>query len=222
MPPRVKLMRIIRDMRDIEEGLGALAEADYRLVSVIEKAGDVPLRLQPPGFEGLASIVVSQMISRAAANRIWERLLALCGQEMDASGILELDEAELRAVGLSGGKVRTLQAAACAVTVEGLDLDGICALSADDAALRLTAIKGIGPWTAEIYLMFCAGHADIFPVGDVALQNAVAHGLGLEVRQKGAALASEAAMWSPWRSVAARLFWAYYSRQMRRETNVFG
>ncbi|MCO6188187.1 DNA-3-methyladenine glycosylase [Rhizobium sp. L1K21] len=215
-------MRVIRHMGDVDEGLEALATADPRLEPVIAQAGDVPLRLQPPGFEGLANIIVSQMISRAAANRIWERLQTLCGPQMEALAFHDLSEEQLRAVGLSGAKARTLLAAAEAVSFNQLDLHGICALAPDDAVRQLTAIKGLGPWTAEIYLMFCAGHADIFPVGDVALQNAVAHGLGLEMRQKGAALASVAALWSPWRSVAARLFWAYYSRQMRRETNVFG
>lgn len=215
-------MQVIRHMGDVEEGLSALAKADPRLVPVIAQAGDVPLRLQPPGFEGLANIIVSQMISRAAANRIWERLQTLCGPQMQASRFGDLSEEQLRAAGLSGAKARTLLAAAETVALGQLDLDDICVLAPDDAMQQLTGIKGVGPWTAEIYLMFCAGHADIFPVGDVALQNAVAHGLGLEMRQKGAALAAVAAAWSPWRSVAARLFWAYYSRQMRRETNVFG
>ncbi len=216
------MMRVISNAADIEEGLAVLAAADPRLGSVVEQAGDVPLRLQPPGFEGLASIIVSQMISRAAANRIWERLSGLAGEAMEAGDLLVFDEAQLRAVGLSGAKARTLLAAASAVAGNGLDLQGICALPASQAKAQLTAVKGVGPWTAEIYLMFCAGHPDIFPVGDVALQNAVAHGLDLGERSKGAALAEIAGVWSPWRSVAARLFWAYYSRAMRRETNVFG
>ncbi len=216
------MVRVIAGMDDVEEGLAALAVADPRLGSVIAQAGDVPLRLQPPGFEGLASIIVSQMISRAAANRIWERLADLAGEAMEAGDLLALDELQLRAVGLSGAKARTLLAAADAVAGNGLDLQRICALPAPEARAQLTAVKGIGPWTAEIYLMFCAGHPDMFPVGDVALQSAVAHGLGLKERPKGAALAEIAGVWSPWRSVAARLFWAYYSRAMRRETNVFG
>ena len=215
-------MRVIRDMDDIREGLGALVKLDPRLNAVAQFAGDVPLRLQAPGFQGLASIVVSQMISRAAANRIWGRLEELVGADMQPTSLLGFSEGDLRAAGLSGAKARTLLHAAGAVADGNLDLDAICRLDPAAATKHLTSVKGVGPWTAEIYMMFCAGHADIFPVGDIALQNAVAHGLELDQRPKGVELAEIAAHWSPWRSVAARLFWAYYSRRMRRETNVFG
>ncbi len=216
------MTRVIRGMTDIEEGLAALESSDDRLGAVIRLAGDVPLRLQKPGFEGLANIIVSQMISRAAANSIWERLLLLTGPAIRPDSLLALEEEQLCGVGLSNAKLGTLRAAAHAVESEGLDLERICVAPDLEAKAQLTAIKGIGPWTADIYLMFCAGHADIFPLGDVALQNAVAHGLGLNEKPKGNVLSEIAAAWSPWRSVAARLFWAYYSRQMRRETNVFG
>jgi DNA-3-methyladenine glycosylase II len=81
----------------------------------------------------------------------------------------------------------------------------------------LTAVKGVGPWTAQVYLMFCGGHADIFPAGDVALQAAVAHALDMEARPTARQLAVLSEKWSPWRSVAARLFWSYYAAITRRE-----
>src|SRR5690606_28206114 len=122
-----------------------------------------------------------------------------------------------RAVGLSRAKAATLRRAAEAVDAGTLELDAVCTLDAADAIPRLTAVKGIGRWTAEVYLLFCGGHPDIFPSGDVALQNAVAHGLGLASRPTPQELDQIAAVWSPWRGVSARLFWAYYSREMRRE-----
>ena len=90
-------------------------------------------------------------------------------------------------------------------------------MDAAPAARALTAIKGIGRWTADVYLLFCGGHPDIFPSGDIALQNAVAHALGLAMRPSPQELDRIAAAWSPWRGVSARLFWAYYAREMRRE-----
>jgi len=99
-----------------------------------------------------------------------------------------------------------------ALTGQQLDLEQICGLDADDAMRQLTSLKGIGPWTAEVYLLFCAGHQDIFPAGDLALQIAVEDGLGLTKRPDGKALQKIAETWSPWRGVASRLFWAYYAR----------
>lgn len=90
------------------------------------------------------------------------------------------------------------------------------------AIKTLTAIKGLGPWTAEVYLLFCAGHPDIFPAGDVALQSAAAHMLGLDARPQPRELAGLAQHWSPWRGVAARLLWAYYAQVMRRDTTPLG
>ena len=114
-----------------------------------------------------------------------------------------------REAGLSRPKQRTLRAAAQAV-VDGLDLDHLCILDPDDAMARMVAVSGIGPWTAEVYLLFAAGHPDIFPARDVALQTAVGHALGMETRPGEKALIAIAKSWRPWRGVASRLFWAYY------------
>ena len=121
-----------------------------------------------------------------------------------------------RKAGLSAPKIRTLRAVAAACR-DGLDLDGLAALPAEDAHARLTAIKGIGPWTSDIYLLFCLGHPDIFPAGDLALRVAVADAFGLEPPVAVADLAAMAERWSPWRSVAATLFWGYYSARKSRK-----
>ncbi|MDR6755421.1 DNA-3-methyladenine glycosylase II [Mycoplana sp. BE70] len=207
---------MIRTQADVAAGLVDLALLDARLFAVIDKAGPVPLRLHDPGYRGMAGIIVSQMVSRASADAIWRRLEEVAG-EVTPHHVLNLTDADCRAVGLSRAKAETLRRVAEAVDRGSVDLDAICHMEAGAAIQALTAIKGIGRWTAEVYLLFCAGHPDIFPSGDVALQNAVAHGLGLSVRPSQAELDEIAATWSPWRGVSARLFWAYYARAMRRE-----
>ncbi len=209
-------MQIIRDERDIERGLAALLEIDPRLRPVAAEAGVLPLRLREPGFEGLAHIIVSQVVSRASADAIWGKMIAGMGQ-ITAEGYVGLAPEAWRIFGLSRIKHETLARVADAVAGGGLDLHALSAESPEKALSELMEIKGIGPWTAEVYLMFCGGHADVFPAGDVALQAAVGMAFGHEVRPLAKAIAREAAVWAPWRSVAARLFWAYYAVKMRRD-----
>lgn len=208
-------MSIIRDHSDIQAGLEALVELDPRLTAIIEASGPVPLRLNEPGFSGLASIIVSQMVSRASAEAIWRRMAA--AGPVTADGYRALDPAVVATFGLSRAKAATLLNLSTAISEGHFDLASVCALETSEAIRRMTALPGIGPWTAEVYLMFCGGHADIFPAGDVALQAAVAHAFGLEARPSSKNLAAAAHIWSPWRSVAARLFWAYYAAKMRRD-----
>lgn len=209
-------MKIIAGIDDINEGLAQLARLDPALSLTIEKAGPLQLRLHEPGFSGLAHIVVSQMVSRASANAIWARILAGTGGVVTAENYLGAPE-ELRATfGLSRAKATTLEGLARAVTQGQIDLHGVVCKEAGAALSELVALRGIGPWTAEVYLMFCGGHPDIFPVGDVALRSAVGHALSLETRPDAKWLAERAELWTPWRSVAARLFWAYYAAVMRR------
>lgn len=210
-------LHMIRTDADVAAGLVDLALLDARLFTVIDKAGPVPLRRLDPGYRGLAGIIVAQMVSRASADAIWRRLADVAG-DITPHHILSLGDEDCRAVGLSRAKADTLRRAAEAVDRGELDLETVCQLETPAAIRRLTAIKGVGRWTAEVYLLFCGGHPDIFPSGDVALQNAVAHALALEVRPSAPELARIAEAWSPWRGVSARLFWAYYARQMRRET----
>lgn len=214
-------MRRIDSCEDIEAGLAALAASDARLARVIEQAGPVPLRRKPPGYAALAEIVVSQMVSKASADAQWRKLEAVAG-EISPEAIVKLSPEALRAAGLSRAKAATLCRVGMAVIEGNLDLDHLCASDARQAIGVMTAIKGVGPWTAEVYLLFCAGHPDVFPSGDVALQNAAAHALGLDERPQAKALAALAEQWSPWRGVAARLLWAYYASVMHREATPLG
>jgi len=193
----------------LDQHLRALLRRDRRLVPVAQAAGAFEGRKSEPGFAGLAKVICGQQLSVASASAIWARFATLDGA-LEPRRYLGLAETEVRAVGFSAGKYRTVRAVAEAIVNEQFDLAALETLDARDAAARLTGIKGIGPWTAEIYLMFCVGHPDIFPSGDLALQKAVAHAFGLEARPVGKALATIAEAWAPHRAAAALLFWRYY------------
>lgn len=205
-------MRRIRCQQDVLEGLEALAAIDPRLEAVIAGAGEVPLRLAEPGLASLVSIIVSQQVSRASADAIMARLTASIAP-LDAPTLRDVPDETFRAIGLSRPKQKTLRAIAIAVG-EGLDLSALAECDEADAMAQLVALHGVGPWTAEVYLLFCAGHPDVFPAHDVALQSAVANALGIDPRPGARELYRIAESWAPWRGVAARLFWAYY-REMR-------
>jgi DNA-3-methyladenine glycosylase II len=209
-------LRTIDTDADIVEGLEALAKGDPRLVPVIEASGPVPLRRSEAGFPGLAKIIVAQQISKAAAESIWtrfaDRLESVC-----APAVMAASEDDLRTCGLSRPKVRTLRAIAGACD-GGFDLDALALLPAGDAIKAMTQLHGIGPWTAEVYLLFCLGHADIFPAGDLALMVAVGDALSHDERPDEKTVRAIAQDWSPWRGVAARLFWSYYAATRRDAT----
>ncbi len=210
-------LKPIETKRDIARALKGLLSADPRLAPVAEVAGPLPLRRREGGFEGLASIVTAQQISDSAAASIWSRLKTTI-DPFTAEQFLRTSEEALRAAGLSGAKIRTLTGIAAAAA-DGFDLIAVHDLPAEQAMATMTALKGIGPWTAEIYLLFCVGHPDIFPAGDLALQSAVHTGLKLRKRPDEKKLRKIAEKWAPWRGVAARLFWAYYRarRQLAKD-----
>lgn len=199
----------ITGLPDVSRGVEALARIDPELCPIIERAGDIPLRLRPPGFEGLARIVVGQQVSVASADAIWKRFSAAM-QTAEAESVHALSDEDLQASGLSRPKIKTFRAICRAILDDGLNLIDLAERPADEAHDALVAINGIGPWTAEVYLMFCAGHPDIFPAGDIALQNAVRDAWAMTDRPPEKELRRLAERWKPWRSVAARVFWAYY------------
>ena len=208
-------MRPLRTEADLATAAADLIGIDPAFAPVIARAGTIPLRFRPPGYEGLAHIIVSQMVSRASADAIWRRLEILAGT-VSAQNVLAHSVEELRSVGLSGAKESTLRGLAAA-GADGLDLQAAASLSAGEAIATLTSVKGIGPWSAEVFLLFCAGHPDIFPSGDVALQSAAASAFGLPQRPSDKALRAMAARWQPCRSIAARILWAYYGVQHKRD-----
>lgn len=200
----------------LKRGLKALAKADP-VMARLAAEGVVPrLRKRPPGFEGLAWIIVGQQVSTASAAAIWGRLRAVL-EPPSPEFFLSLTDEDLRAAGLSAMKVRTLRATATEIVEGRLPLDDLHELPADEAHGLLTRVKGIGPWTADIYLLFCLGHPDAFPGGDLAVQEAARIAYDLGERPDARALTALAERWRPWRGVAAKVLWAYYRVAKARE-----
>jgi DNA-3-methyladenine glycosylase II len=194
---------------DLDAALAALGKADPRFVALIAKAGRPPLRRRQDGFAGLAAIIVAQQLSTASANAIWGRLAAAF-DPFEPAAILRARPARLAKLGLSTQKIRALKAIARAVANGDLALAGLSELTADEAHAALTAVHGIGPWTADIYLLSHLGHADAWPAGDLALQEAARVAFGLRARPTAKEMQALAEPWRPWRAVAARILWAYY------------
>jgi DNA-3-methyladenine glycosylase II len=194
---------------DLDTALAALGKSDRRFEALLAKAGRPPRRRRADGFAGLAAIVVAQQLSTASANAIWGRLSAAF-DPLDPAAILRAPPARLARLGLSAPKIRALKAIAKAVAREELALEGLAALAADEAHAALTTVHGIGPWTADIYLLSCLGHADAWPAGDLALQEAARVAFALPTRPNAKEMQALAEPWRPWRAVAARILWSYY------------
>jgi DNA-3-methyladenine glycosylase II len=201
---------IITCENDVARGVRSLRRRCAVMRRVHKAAGDPPLRLREPGFRGLARIIVGQQLSVASAAAIWGRCAAKI-QPITAAEMARLDDAALKACGLSAPKIRTLRAVARAVLDDGLDLERAGEMRDEALREQLIAIHGVGPWTADIFQMFCLGRADAFAPGDLALQVAAQHAFDLGERPSPADLEALADTWRPWRAVAARLLWAYYA-----------
>lgn len=195
----------------VAEGAAWLAARDPHLGRALSQVGPLPLRLKPEGFAELQRAIVGQQVSLASAAAIQERLDA-AGMK-DAEVVQSASEEELRALGLSRQKARYVKALAEA----GIDYAALRALPSDDVIAILTGVPGIGRWTAEIYVKFALGRADAFAAGDLALQEGARLVFDLPDRPSEKALRTMAEDWSPWRSVAARILWAYYSYAKQRE-----
>ena len=200
----------------VSSHLDALMTIDPRLKAVRDVTGVVEPRINTPGFAGIAKIICGQQVSVASANAIWKRFEALPGA-LDPFTYLLLSEEAVRSMGFSAGKYRTVRVIAEAMVAGTLDFAHLETLPADQAVAYLVAHKGIGPWTAEVYLMFCAGHPDVFPAGDLALLKAVHHGLRLDARPTIKEMVGIAADWAPHRSAAALMFWRYFAVLRDRE-----
>src|SRR3989440_11015982 len=201
---------------DLADAITALIALDPRWAPVVERAGRPPLRRREGGFAGLAQIIVSQQVSVASAAAIHGRLAAI-DDPFDHTSVLRARKDKLLRVGLSNAKVKTLKAIARAISSGTIDLHSLADLAAEDAHAALVALHGIGPWTADIYLLSCIGHADAWPAGDLALQEAARMAFGLRTRPTTKEMGQLAERWRPYRAVAARLLWTYYRAVKNRE-----
>ena len=201
---------------DLEEAVNALVRQDPRLKPVFEVSGMPSLRRREPGFAGLAAIICGQQLSTASAAAIWSRLTAAFDPfHHDAVRRARADR--LGRLGLSAAKIKTLKMLSRELATERLNLDVLANEDADAAHHTLTSLHGIGPWTADIYLLFCLGHGDAGPAGDLAMREAVRIGLGLRARPTAKEMAPLAEPWRPMRGAAAHLWWAYYRAIKKRE-----
>ena len=203
--------RIIKTHDCIAEGTDYLASIEPRFAHALELTGPPPLRLRRDGFAALLDAIVSQQVSVASANAIWKRL-----EDANLTGPRKINAAsddDLRACGLSRQKMRYARE----LSQSGIKFNALRETPTDDVIKTLVVVPGIGAWTAEIYAMFSLGRVDVFAPGDLALQESVRIIYGMAERPKEAALRKMAMDWSPWRSVAARLFFAYYRVAKQRE-----
>lgn len=201
----------ISSQADLMAAVEILLAKDRRTIAALLAAGGPPpLRARPATFEGLAWIIVSQQVSKASAAAIFGRLTTQLPQ-LDAARFLLAQEAELRGCGLSGSKLRSLRELALAVGEGRLDFAALARMDSAEAHKALVALKGVGPWTADVFLLFCLGVPDAWPAGDLALQEATRLVLCLDQRPDARQLEAIGERWRPWRAVAARLLWSYYS-----------
>jgi len=203
--------RVIKADACVAEGADWLAARDENLARAYRSVAPLPLRLKPDGFSTLLQAIVSQQVSVASANAIWARVTAAGLDTGDA--ILSATDADLQSVGLSRPKMRYARALAEA----RLDYPALRDLTTDEVLRELTNVTGIGVWTAEIYAKFSLGRADAFAAGDLALQEGVRMLYALDQRPSEKELRAMAENWRPWRSVAARILWAYYAQMKSRE-----
>jgi DNA-3-methyladenine glycosylase II len=210
--------RIIATDDDVRDGVRALRRKCAIMRRVHDLAGHPPLRRRPAGFEGLARIIVGQQLSVASASAIWGRTAAAC-TPFEPHTLLALEDEPLMGAGLSRGKIRTLRAVAAACC-NGLDLTRLEHATEEEIHDALTEVTGIGPWTADVFILFCLGRADGWAPGDLALQVAAQRAFELAERPDKEEMLELAERWRPWRGVAARLLWAYYAALKQQRTAV--
>ena len=190
-------------------GIAELCRLDPEFAGIEAAAGPLPWRSRDPGFPGLLRTICGQMISNQAAAAIWGRLSALPGA-LEPEGLLALDDGALRGAGLSRPKVAHVRALAAAIAAGRLDLQALRDAPDAEAVAAISAVPGIGPWTAQVHLLFGFARPDVFPMGDVALAAGAAHLKRLSARPSHKALVEMASAWAPWRSLAARLLWHHW------------
>lgn len=206
----------IPDAETLAAARAALVRADPALAQAHERTPVFEWRSRPGGFEGLLRMIVEQQVSTASAAAIWRRVEAGMG-EMTPQALLAHEVETLRGWGLSGQKAKYGREIALAQVEGRIDLDRMQGLDDAEAVAALTAIKGVGRWTAETYLMFCEGRTDVFPGGDVALQEALRWADGTPARPTEKQAYARAEAWRPHRGVAAHLLWGWYGGVKRGE-----
>jgi DNA-3-methyladenine glycosylase II len=204
--------QVVLDAANLKKAMRHLAKVDPDFARILKEVGRPELREMPTGFSGLMRSIVGQQVSVHAARSIWLRL-ETAAPSMEPADFLALSDEELRAVGLSGAKVRYGRSLATDIVEGRIDFNALHELDDAAAVAMLCQAKGIGPWTAEIYLMFAHGRPDIMPGLDLGLVVAAQHLKKMRKRPDAKRLLKIAEQWRPWRSAAALLLW-HYRRSM--------
>lgn len=195
---------------DLRRHLGILRRRDKKLSDAIRLAGYPDSRLMQPGFGTLIRIIIDQQVSAASGRAIWNKLAEAARNDISPKRLLTMGEPGLRACGFSGQKARYSLGVAEATAGGDLNFDALLQMDDDAVRGKLTALKGIGPWSADIYLMFGLGRPNIWPVGDLALQYAAKAMLGLRTRPSPERLEKIGETWTPYRSSVALMLWRYW------------
>lgn len=200
-----------RAEKRLKVAMDALAAVEPAFARGLERVGYPAPRVRPPGYETLLRTIVGQQVSVAAANAMWARLEGVLGATDDPALLAAAPDAVLRAAGLSRQKMGYARSLAELLASGGLDLGALPAED-EEAIAALTRIKGIGRWSAEIYLLFAEERPDIWPAGDLAVQAEIGRLLGLEARPGEKELRALAEGWRPHRGAAAIFAWHHYKQ----------
>jgi DNA-3-methyladenine glycosylase II len=209
---------ILVTKRTLEKGLEFLAEKDSDLASVIEAYGPPPIWGRPAGFATLVRIILEQQVSLASAKAAFDRLEDHLGT-VEPELFSTLDDATLKRIGFSRQKAGYCRKLAASIVEGRFELEVLGKMSDEAAREELMSLKGVGRWTADIYLLMVLRRADVWPSGDLALAKAAQEVKGLAATPSPEALEKVGSRWRPWRAVAARLLWHHYLSQPRTATN---
>jgi DNA-3-methyladenine glycosylase II len=203
------------DKKTFQRALSELAARDARLAEILARWGEPPLWTHPAGFPGLVLAILSQQVSLESARAAYGRLEESI-QSITPERFLSLNDTELLGVGFSRQKASYVRGIAQEIIRRELDLETLEAMDDDPARRRLLALRGVGPWTADVYLLFALRRPDAWPSGDLALEIAVQDMLGLSVKPSTEEVDTLAQGWKPWRAVVARILWHAYLSQRGR------
>lgn len=192
------------------EGIDRLAQADPDVARALARVGYPAPRQREPGFATLLRTMVAQQLSTRSAAAIWGRVEAACASTVTAGRFLALGEEAFRTIGFSRQKMAYGRALAEAVASGGLDLEALATMPEDDAVAAISALRGFGRWSAEIYLLFALGRADVFPADDLGLQVGMQRLKRLDARPNRKAMDALAEPWRPLRGCGAIFLWHYY------------
>lgn len=197
------------------KALTILAQRDPDLAGIIDKFGNPPIWRRPSGFETLVLLILEQQVSLASAKAAFERLTDV-SDGLTPDTMLKLSDTSFRSAGVSRQKTRYIRHLSECIGDRSVRIDRLPRMDDDAVRAHLTRVKGIGPWTAEVYLLMCLMRPDVWPVGDIALQAAAHEIKSLDARPDPDALTEIGEQWRPWRSVAARVLWHHYLNTVRK------